>query len=81
MDMEKTITVELAEQMLAVRGPFDHPGLVQLCRRLCKTSLRTADRHHPPAEGLREVESEPVQRVPFRQGSLLSHSRVATVLA
>jgi hypothetical protein len=74
MDVKKPITVELAKQMLAVRGPLDHLGLVQLRRRLRKTTLRTADRDHPPAEGLREVESKPVQRVPFRQGSLLSPS-------
>ena len=80
MDMKKPVTVESQNRCL----PCAVASIIRvcpLCRRLCETALRTADRHHPPAEGLREVESEPVQRVPFRQGSLLSPSGAASVLA
>jgi hypothetical protein len=66
MNMQQPIAVELAEQMLAVRRRLDHPCPVQECRRFSKTTLWAADRYDPVGKSLREVESEPVQRVPFR---------------
>ena len=53
MNVKQPITVELAEQMLAVGRRFDHPCPVKQCRRLGKAALRTGDRHHLAAEGLR----------------------------
>ena len=67
MDVQHPIAIKLTEQVLAVSGRLDHAGLVQQRRRLSEPALGAAHRNHSAGKCLCQIESQPVQRMTFRQ--------------